>query len=66
MDSIRDEFIFIADNGDEEIYHDMWLEAYQQAYAIAFGKEFKTPEAYTDYVLDLTNKLYEAILKESE
>ena len=66
MDSIRDEFIFIADNGDEESYYDIWLEAYQQACAIAFNMKFETPEAYTDYVLDLTDKLYENILKESE
>ena len=50
----------------EDRDYDIWLEAYQQACAIAFGKEFKTPEAYTDYVLDLTNKLYESILNESE
>ena len=50
----------------EERDYDIWLEAYQQACAIAFNMKFKTPEDYTDYVLDLTNELYESFLKESE
>ena len=43
--------------------YEIWLVAYQQACAIAFNKEFKDTDEYTDYVLDLTDKLYTKIIR---
>ena len=47
----------------EDRDYDIWLEAYQQACAIAFDKEFEDVEEYHDYVLDLTAQLYDNIMK---
>ena len=49
--------------GDMEMDSDIWLEAFQQACAIAFDKEFENVEKYHDYVLDLTEQLYDNIIK---
>ena len=40
-----------------------WEQAIQQACAIAFNKDFETPEDYTVFVLDLADELYEKIVK---
>ena len=63
---MKDEFIFTAANGDEEIYYDMWLEAYQQAYTIAIGTSFKTEKEYHNYLLNLANQIYKQMLEDCE
>ena len=45
---------------------DIWLDAYQQACAIAFNIRFDTVEAYNKYVDDLTKEIYDALIEESK
>ena len=63
---MKDEFIFTAANGDEEIYYDMWLEAYQQACTITIDTSFKTEKEYNNYILDLANQIYKQMLEDCE
>ena len=44
---------------------DFWLEAFQQACAIAFPIKFKTVEEYDEYVKSLTEEIYDALIEES-